>query len=72
MMQYFESDDPDLYTTKIKYILENDATDLGLVFTEEEFDDRQDPPNLRVCIFVRSLKYLHLPLYLLCIGDPPS
>jgi hypothetical protein len=36
--KYFESDNPELYTTKIQYIKENDVTDLGLVFAEEEFD----------------------------------
>jgi hypothetical protein len=38
LLQYFESDNPELYTTKIQYIKENDVTDLGLVFAEEEFD----------------------------------
>ena len=37
-LQYFESDNPELYTTKIQYIRDNDVTDLGLVFAEEEFD----------------------------------
>ena len=39
--QYFESDDPVLYSTKIQHILENDVTDLELSFTEEEFDASQ-------------------------------
>jgi len=38
-LQYFSTDDPDLYTTKIQYIRENDVTDLGVVFAEEEFID---------------------------------
>ena len=38
VLQYFETDDPELFKTKIKYILENDVTDLGMDFTEEEFD----------------------------------
>ena len=38
-LQYFESDDPDLYVSKIQYIRENDVTDLELVFAEEEFSD---------------------------------
>ena len=37
-LQYFETDDPDLFETKIKYILENDVSDLDMDFTEEEFD----------------------------------
>ena len=36
--QYFESDDKDLYRSKIKYIEETDPEDLGLVFAEEEYD----------------------------------
>jgi hypothetical protein len=48
LSQYFESDDPDLYTTKIQYILENDVTDLDLVFAEEEFDPRGGPPTVRL------------------------
>ena len=35
--QYFESDDPDLYVSKIEYIRDSDVTDLDLVFAEEEF-----------------------------------
>lgn len=37
--QYFESDDPDLYTAKVQYIREHDVSDLELVFAEEEFTD---------------------------------
>ncbi|XP_015774297.1 PREDICTED: apoptosis-resistant E3 ubiquitin protein ligase 1-like, partial [Acropora digitifera] len=36
--KYFESDDKDLYRSKIKYIEETDPEDLGLVFAEEEYD----------------------------------
>ena len=36
--QYFESDDKQLYRSKIKYIEETDPEDLGLVFAEEEYD----------------------------------
>ncbi|XP_067031930.1 apoptosis-resistant E3 ubiquitin protein ligase 1-like isoform X2 [Acropora muricata] len=35
---YFESDDKDLYRSKIKYIEETDPENLGLVFAEEEYD----------------------------------
>ena len=45
-IQYFETDDPDLYTTKIKYILDNEVETLELVFSEEEFDS--DGGNPRV------------------------
>ncbi|XP_074631546.1 apoptosis-resistant E3 ubiquitin protein ligase 1-like [Acropora palmata] len=36
--KYFESDDKDLYRSKIKYIEETNPEDLGLVFAEEEYD----------------------------------
>ncbi|KAK2550821.1 Apoptosis-resistant E3 ubiquitin protein ligase 1 [Acropora cervicornis] len=38
--KYFESDDKDLYGSKIKYIEETDPEDLALVFAEEECDRR--------------------------------
>ncbi|XP_013781434.2 apoptosis-resistant E3 ubiquitin protein ligase 1-like isoform X1 [Limulus polyphemus] len=37
--KYFEQDDPDLYVSKIRYILENDVEDMELTFTEEEYDN---------------------------------
>jgi hypothetical protein len=37
-LQYFEQDDPDLYLTKVKYILEHDVEDMDLFFVEEEYD----------------------------------
>lgn len=37
--KYFEQDDPDLYVSKIKYILENDVEDMELYFSEEEYTD---------------------------------
>ncbi|XP_068682380.1 apoptosis-resistant E3 ubiquitin protein ligase 1-like isoform X3 [Montipora foliosa] len=36
--RYFESDDKDLYRSKIKYIEETDPEDLGLVFAEEVYN----------------------------------
>ena len=36
--QYFETDDPELYTSKIKYIEENDINDMELTFSEEEYN----------------------------------
>ncbi|KAG8037554.1 hypothetical protein G9C98_005764 [Cotesia typhae] len=35
---YFEQDDPDLYLSKVKYILENDVEEMELFFVEEEYD----------------------------------
>lgn len=37
LLQHFESDDPELYKTKIRYILENDVSDFDLYFAEEEY-----------------------------------
>lgn len=37
--QHFESDDPELYETKIKFIEENSVEDLELYMVEEEYDD---------------------------------
>ncbi len=62
LTQYFSTDDPDLYITKIQYIRENDVTDLGVVFAEEEFDKDGRNPQVNVaqsqcCVFV--VRYLH-------------
>ncbi|XP_070180625.1 apoptosis-resistant E3 ubiquitin protein ligase 1-like [Littorina saxatilis] len=38
--KYFETDDPELYTTKIKFIEDNDIEDMELTFTEEEYNER--------------------------------
>ncbi|XP_049833521.1 apoptosis-resistant E3 ubiquitin protein ligase 1 isoform X2 [Schistocerca gregaria] len=36
--KYFEQDDPDLYLSKVKYILDNDVEEMELYFVEEEYD----------------------------------
>ncbi|CAG2174692.1 unnamed protein product, partial [Oppiella nova] len=36
--KYFERDDPDLYVSKIKYIIDNDVEDMELYFSEDEYD----------------------------------
>ncbi|XP_053395047.1 apoptosis-resistant E3 ubiquitin protein ligase 1-like [Mercenaria mercenaria] len=36
--RYFETDDPELYKTKIKYIEENDIEGMELTFSEEEYN----------------------------------
>ncbi|CAB3359356.1 Hypothetical predicted protein [Cloeon dipterum] len=36
--KYFEQDDPDLYLSKVKYVLENDVDDMDMYFYEEEYD----------------------------------
>lgn len=36
--KYFERDDPELYVSKVKYIVENSVEDMDLYFTEDEYD----------------------------------
>ena len=43
MLQYFETDDPELYTTKVKYVKESDVSDLELMFAEEVFSPSTGP-----------------------------
>ena len=38
LLQYFEQDDPELYLSKVKYILENNVEEMDLYFVEEEYD----------------------------------
>ncbi|XP_038044972.1 apoptosis-resistant E3 ubiquitin protein ligase 1-like isoform X1 [Patiria miniata] len=35
--KYFETDDPDFYTTKVRFILDNDVNDMDLTFSEEVY-----------------------------------
>ncbi|GAB6024585.1 hypothetical protein CHUAL_009733 [Chamberlinius hualienensis] len=37
--KYFEQDDPDLYVTKIKYIIENDVDEVDLRFSEDVYEE---------------------------------
>ncbi|CAH0777685.1 unnamed protein product [Bemisia tabaci] len=46
---YFEQDDPDLYLTKVKYILEHDVNDMDLYFTEEDYDQSGQLVQLLLC-----------------------
>ena len=55
--QYFESDDKDLYRSKIKYIEETDPEDLGLVFAEEEYDRHGHLEKVREWTFVLLREY---------------
>ncbi len=65
LTQYFSTDDPDLYITKIQYIRENDVTDLGVVFAEEEFDKDGRNPQVIVVQTVSVLEFILHYLYLL-------
>lgn len=55
--QYFESDDKDLYRSKIKYIEETDPEDLVLVFAEEECDKHERLVKVREWTFVLHREY---------------
>ena len=35
--QYFETDDPEFYKTKVCFILNNDVSEMDLVFAEEKY-----------------------------------
>lgn len=49
--QYFETDDPELYKTKIKYIEENDIEGMELTFSEEEYIAGQSGPKVWKSVF---------------------
>jgi len=53
LLQYFETDDPMLYKSKIRYIEENNIEDMELTFSEEEYEDGQ---LVRVRIHLYSVK----------------
>ena len=50
MLQYLESDDPELYKTKVCYIRDNDVTGLGQMFVEEEYTSTASEPKVTVNI----------------------
>lgn len=37
LWQYFETDDPEFYKTKVCFILNNDVSEMDLVFAEEKY-----------------------------------
>ena len=53
--QYFESDDKDLFRSKIKYIQENDPEDLGVVFAEEEYDKQGHVERVSLIVLPKRL-----------------
>ena len=54
--KYFEQDDPDLYLSKIKYILENDVEDMEMYFIEEEYDKDGQLVKVRFFMLYKHLK----------------
>ena len=61
--KYFEQDDPQLFLSKIKFIEDNDVSDMDLTFSEEEYDDKGQLIRVNVfsCGFIysRNLHYLN-------------
>ncbi|PSN50365.1 Apoptosis-resistant E3 ubiquitin protein ligase 1 [Blattella germanica] len=47
--KYFEQDDPDLYLSKVKYILDHDVEEMELFFVEEEYDKFGQLIKLLLC-----------------------
>jgi len=47
--KHFASDDRDLYSTKVKHILENDITDMELTFSEEVYENGE---LIKVSLFI--------------------
>jgi hypothetical protein len=71
----WQTDDPQLYVSKVKYLLDNDPSDLEMSFTEEVFDGSGNPvgevelkPGGRdiAVTELNRMEYLHLLAY------PPS
>ncbi|KAK2721657.1 hypothetical protein QYM36_003828 [Artemia franciscana] len=46
--KFFEYDDPELYVSKIKYILNSSVNNLDLTFTEEEFENLNNGKLVKV------------------------
>ena len=59
-LQYFETDDPELFTTKVKYIHENDVDGLDLVFAEELYTVGRPEPEVGMEVLVCNVcTYVH-------------
>ena len=50
--KYFEQDDPQLYLSKIKYIEDNDVSDMELTFSEDEYDGKGQLIRVNVKFFL--------------------
>lgn len=59
LLQYFEQDDPDLYLTKVKYILEHDVEDMDLYFVEEDYDQSGQLTKVKLTHVEDSVLYTH-------------
>lgn len=50
-------DDPELYKTKVKYILENDIEEMDLTFSEEEYSP--EGHLVKVCLYINYYNMTH-------------
>lgn len=46
--QYFETDDPEFYKSKVCFILNNDVSEMELVFAEEKYSKSGQLEKVRV------------------------
>jgi hypothetical protein len=58
--QYLEQDDPELFESKVKYILENDVSSMDLRFTEDEYTQSGQPLKVILMLFrIESFKFVN-------------
>lgn len=48
--QYFETDDPEFYKSKVCFILNNDVSEMDLVFAEEKYSKTGQLEKVREAI----------------------
>ena len=68
--KYFEHDDPPLFLTKIKYIEENDVSDMELTFSEDEYDEQGKLLRVNYRFDLLSADLTFLFCFLDCGIDP--
>ena len=59
LLQYFETDDPELYKSKIKFIEDNSIEDMELNFTEEEYVDGQLVKVIQNYEIIHSILFIY-------------
>ena len=48
-LQYFETDDQEFYKTKVCFILNNDVSEMDLVFAEEKYSKSGQLEKVTIC-----------------------
>lgn len=59
--QYFETDDQEFYKTKVCFILNNDVSEMDLVFAEEKYSKSGQLEKVRQC-FGKKILFIFLLL----------